>query len=325
MYYPILKWKKGELIAFEKLNETLKSKCIPIFELYDEVDIKKLITDYGKHLQNPFFFKNTLSEDNLETTKLISKEFTKNSIWGFPVIDIDNINYINNLPVESAININFPINISDDLNIIYQKIVNNPFKFIILNLGEVKTDDPLTTLKLTQALGFIKLFDPSDKYKIIVASTSFPQALDFLLSNSFVLSERVEEKIFKELNSLVNKKIFFSDFGVTKGTSEEIPAYMFSKILPKVRYTLSNSYYISKGQNESIPKSKKRVGYKELAYNLVNSDYFLGEDFSYGSSKIFEISQQNNEKKGSNTNWVTYSVNHHLTFVLKSLSTLYDF
>jgi len=85
---------------------------------------------------------------------------------------------------------------------------------------------------------------------------------------------------------------------------------------------IENSYIVLKGERDQITR-KLTKNYTTLAKDIYESDYYYGENFSYGDLEIKERALGLNKKgPGSNTNWVTISANHHIAAVIEQLSKL---
>ena len=113
----------------------------------------------------------------------------------------------------------------------------------------------------------------------------------------------------------VYHKLSYADYGVTKFTDHELDfSKMKNGILPKIKYTTFDSYIVLKG--------KKSVRtYTDMSKEIIESDYYLGKDFSFGDLDIYKRGTKQSGP-GNNTQWVTINANHHISVVLEQLSNL---
>ena len=88
-----------------------------------------------------------------------------------------------------------------------------------------------------------------------------------------------------------------------------------------IRYTTDNAWLIMRG--EGI-RSRKGTGYAQYPANaqlLCEREEFCGEDFSMGDKYIYNMGHQS-ARYGSARTWLTAGINHHLTFVVRQISSL---
>lgn len=58
----------------------------------------------------------------------------------------------------------------------------------------------------------------------------------------------------------------------------------------------------------------------ELVCGVVSSlKEFRGADYSWGDKKISDLANGIIDSTGNLTNWVSYTYNHHMTFIIKEI------
>lgn len=83
----------------------------------------------------------------------------------------------------------------------------------------------------------------------------------------------------------------------------------------KIRYTIDRSYHIARGH--SMQQGDKGAQMHKLAKEIVDSVHYMGEDFSWGDSRILACS--NGEFKGISTTWIAIDTNHHIAWVVAEI------
>lgn len=331
-YYPIIKWKKGEQEALRNLK-IANNNFYPIIEIIDECSPQDFFATLRIYYSDPIYFDTSrFDTDFLET---YISYITEKNIQAYPVLSVDN--FINNTfeNLSSIISVKLPIPIDFEgptldeiLNILSSE---KKYKInLILDAGEViESRIANSTFDLYNRI-FSDNIDILSKFEnIIICLTSFPEQLS-IESGEDMAYKRYDILIFKKIiekysNTILNGKIQYSDYGVTKFTETELD---FSKmrygILPKVKYTTEKLYIVKKGEKDRKNNIFTR-SYIDIAKEIVNSPYYNGSNFSYGDQCIYDKANTPNAKPGNSQQWVTYCANHHFTLLMKQLSNLFDF
>lgn len=338
LYVPILKWKQGEQEALKQLRDEQQRMILPIIELTDLEEPKTIIKNLKDCYPDPVYMDTIIAdEDDRNFLLTIIDEGHNNGVEIYPICYVDDLaDLVIKLPKHTnrlAIKIPIPEDIEGpnykDIFSLLKKFQDeyNIILDIILDLNFIKDKtDANRQYKDTKDLINEYLINESFYNLIIVSTTSFPESLSSIPAGGKVNCYRFDFLIFKKLIenfSALKDNLVYSDYGVTKYTASNID---FSKlrygILPKIRYTLEDSYLILKGERDS--KTRKLIkDYIYLSKEILESNYYYGENFSYGDLEIKEIALSLNKKgPGSNTNWVTISANHHIAVVIEQLSNL---
>lgn len=340
IYVPIVKWKKGEQEALKHLTDEQKNKILPIIEIVNYEDPKKIINDLKNCYINPVYIDTVIADENDRDYLLsILDKGRENNLEIYPVCYIDDLadlfiklpNHTNRVSVKIPVpedvdgpsykNI-FPLlkKFQTDSNVLLDIILD-------LNLVAEKREANRQFKNAKEVLDDYLLKE--NFYNLIILSvTSFPESLSSIPAGGKVSYSRFDILIYEKLlekykTTHIKNKLVYSDYGVTKYTDSEINfSILRNGILPKIRYTLDNSYRVLKGERDN--KTRKLIkSYIELAKEIVESDYYYGENFSYGDLEIKERALGLNKKgAGNHTNWVTISANHHIAVVIEQLSTL---
>ncbi len=343
IYAPILKWKTGEKIALLNLSSSQKECIIPILEFTDYQEPSSVITDLGNCFEYPVYVDTIyVDEEDREYLTSLIEESKNCGQTIYPVLYFDDFpdlaNILGNLSGRIVVRLPVPEDIEGpDYSTIFNYLAEwNQGRSVVLdimldlNVIETKKQANLLYAELKNILNTY-IMKKDIWQNIILAMTSFPEDLSSIPAGGSAFFDRIDIKLFNKIYNdpcfeLIRQRLIFSDYGVTKFTDTEID---FSKlrygILPKAKYTTSNKYWVLKGAKDHLAKTWIK-GHKAIAMEICNSEYYYGEDFSFGDLEIKERAYGlSNKGPGSNTNWVAIDANHHITVVIHELSRTFDF
>lgn len=330
-YVPILKWKAGEKDSIRHLSQKNLNDIFPIIELVDSINENNLLKEiYDTGLKSALI-DNSYSEE--ETFKfydnLINSKSDLNLIPVFYIDDLYNEQFILNHYNEISIRLEIPQPINSNINYqdLFKKILKKSDTKIDLILDLIFIEDvqaaTLKSIALNQTLLQLENYYQYIN-KIIISSTSFPKDLSNLGAGEEKKYPRYELSVFNKIHDIpqcnnLKDKLIYSDYGVNKFTDTEVDFSKFQYgILPKVKYSTEDFYYVQKGKKDRI-KNTYTISTFDMCDKIINSDFFYGKDFSYGDNEIYKKAT---EKKGpgGNKDWVTISTIHHIAAILKQLS-----
>lgn len=182
---------------------------------------------------------------------------------------------------------------------------------VILDFGDV-TKSSIEDIQetLTKSIDLLSLYQ--FKY-ISISGCSVSTLINNMVStvDSTASVLRREMIAWKASRELTNKQNFvFGDYGIVS------PEMKDDIIAPhangKIRYTYSNNYLVARGH--SLSTGNKGEQRWDLSRQIVQSNQYMGEQFSWGDKRI--LSCANEEFKGNPSNWVAIDTNHHIHTVL---------
>ena len=326
-YLPIIKWKKGEQDALKNLEVHYVKFC-PIIEIVEECTPDVFFTTLSEYFNYPTYFD--VSRLGSETLNNFITYLIENNIKSYPVLYADNLvnNSIKNLPDTFSVRIPIPVDFEGPT---FEEILDVLSSYddheinLILDAGEViETRMANSTFESYCRIISENIDKLCEFENIIICLTSFPEQLN-INSGDDIAYKRFDILIFKKIvenfkNSKLNGKIQYSDYGVTKFTETE---HDFSKmkygILPKVKYTTKTQYIVKKGEKDRRNNIFTR-SYNDIAREIVNSEYYFGQQYSYGDKCIYDKATEPNAGPGNSQQWVTYCANHHFTVLMEQLS-----
>lgn len=111
-----------------------------------------------------------------------------------------------------------------------------------------------------------------------------------------------------------SKRIAFGDYGVNNTSIDGFPN---PNANGKIRYTTSGHFFIARGQSRL--KGDGFAQFYRLSAMVMDSEYFVGDWFSWGDNRIAAC-RNIDSGPGNLTTWITNDTNHHIEFVVVEVS-----
>lgn len=330
MYVPILKCKKGEQSALFNLTDDIKDKIIPLIEIpYSSVTTKKpiieLIESFWSERTFFFYFMPEWYDNSLEELQeLIVNEIipvVQNNKYAIPVFDLSVFSSISEVDIisQNGIAIRLRDNefgqIEDMLNPLFNdNILDRRSTDLILDLQYVAEKDLFSKTAVLKS-AFSDLDVAAEFRSIIISSVSFPKTVSDLEVGQIYRFKRMEVDIFTlalKLEKRFGFKYYYSDYGPTD--NEDVAFVIGMSPNFKIKYTTFGDFLCIKGL--SLKRGGLDIGnVQQLAEILVNSSDFSGATYSWGDEKIYLLANKQYNSPGNLTTWVSYAMNHHITFI----------
>ncbi|MFJ8516157.1 beta family protein [Lysinibacillus xylanilyticus] len=358
-YVPILKWKRGERTALEKLTSTVKNNMTPLIEIQpvpfdhkERVFSKTLdqhLAEIGTQVKTawgqdkPIFVDvNTLyengdfSEEVLQSgqhpVEFIIDEIEANGTKAIPVTGIyryhsfhSSIKKMND-KYKSGVCLRLEEGEFSDTESL-RKEINN-----FLNYIKEKPENIDIILDYKQILpkqeathinNIILLLAQfpfiSEWRTLTIASTAYPKTLQQIPTDSNGDIPRTEWEVYKKLSALSLGRT--PSFGDYNITHPD-----FVNLDPRVinmaagiRYTFDNKFYIFRGIGVKNNGFTQMV---KICNDVINHTCYRGSTFSFGDNEIYNCANQTRSTNGNAETWVTSGINHHLTIVAQDISNL---
>ncbi len=331
-YVPILKCKAGEQKALLNLQDDFKDKIKPLFEIplpsASQKKKKKPISDlidsfwFGHSFY--FYFMSAWYNDEPEAlSDFLEQEAPALIIDGLgtPVIDLSSIEYINDWKTLSSNGVAIRIRnnefekINDMLNPLFaSNTISRNHTDLILDLQYISPNDLFiksTVLKSVCA----EITNIHEYHSIIIASSSFPKAVQSWERHQVYSSERLENKLHtlaKQISSEHNFHYIFSDYGTTD--IEEITFVPGMSVNFKIKYTTPTSYLYIKSYSTKMGGLDIR-NVRNCIQLLIDSGEFAGATYSWADNMLYNIAEGISNSPGNSTTWVSYSTNHHISLI----------
>jgi hypothetical protein len=338
LYTPILKYKQGERLAVQDLSDTVKQRLLPLFcimELKNPGDlVNSLLRTWGKDL--PFFIDfhpaATGTRDKyINDFFVLAKEQELSAI---PVIQAHyDKTYIKAIKKAGAlIKSGYALRITDPdvddlievLDMVHEVVgVRDKDLDVIIDLGHLPRSSTITKAYSTIANNLLSVLNPSKFRNVIAAGGSFPEALTGIPKNQISELQRNEWMIWEEVHKK-HRSVLFGDYGIDDPNIAQGDRFT---IVPTIRYTSGDSWFIVRGEYD--PKQPYDfTQFHRLSKVLVRSKLYCGPAFSWGDNRIKECADRtctgsDHCNHGNLSSWVRISTNHHLTYVVNQLSSLF--
>jgi hypothetical protein len=165
-----------------------------------------------------------------------------------------------------------------------------------------------TSLKLLDKYGFDYFF---------IAGCSLTQVINDMVPDTDSTGKVLRREMIAWQairKAFPNYKFVFGDYGVV---NPNIPDDMIAPDANgKIRYTIKDHYFVVRGHSRR--RGNKGEQMRDLSRIVVNSPYFMGQNFSWGDQKIAHCSLSIGGV-GNPTNWVSYDTSHHVHAVLSEI------
>jgi hypothetical protein len=353
-YVPILRWKRAEQTALAQLYEHDSICLTPLVELVpenfelkdakehitklsiDEV-INKVVGQLCRYWgERPFFIDLWLPSPHILTqgpNHFLAMLGQYASILKLSLIPVTGI--ARDDPYQSAVRTVISIHnqgaclrlthddikrptLAKDINTILSFLELSPeLVDLIVDLKIIDQSAPKfnTLCKLVPSIGKWRNF--------IIASGAFPEDLSGLRKNDIYRLPRTDWISWRDqamVRPSVMRLPIYSDYTI------QYPQYQHRtgplNYSASIRYTADDYWVIMRGESVFAEDSPGRVQWPANALLLCEQPEYCGDSFSYGDSYIKEKSGEY-DKPGNTTTWLRAGINHHMTFVVRQISTLF--
>ncbi len=161
-----------------------------------------------------------------------------------------------------------------------------------------------------------------DEWKTVtIVGGSFPKDLQDLSIGEHLLP-RIEWHHWKQMvNTRLLRLPTFGDYATLHPYLR--PAFPGMNVSASIRYTTDDHWVVMRGQGLLNEDGAGHAQYPANAQLLMERAEFCGRGFSFGDKYIYERPIKR-DKPGTPRSWVTAGVNHHLTFVVRQIASLFE-
>jgi hypothetical protein len=154
---------------------------------------------------------------------------------------------------------------------------------------------------------------------VTIAGTGMPSGTAEVGRDGAMEIARREWSLWRALRGVDGRKPTFGDYGVQHPDpiSNFNPLYMDSSA--QLRYTIASAWFVVRGQGMKVLGAGQIRG---LAEQVVAHGEFAGADFSFGDTWLDAVSKGSADT-ASQGYWRKVTTNHHLTYVVRQLATLF--
>lgn len=356
IYVPILRWKKAEKDALEKLELNIRKQVTPLFEFImpspvrDKNEFKKIVVDsrtvFTNRLPNTIKDINKCSPDGsvfvdvhlvdwdmrVSTLKYILDSAKECKATLVPVTHILPVNsteadkqvrataveYANKSAAGLCIRID-RISLDDtDLESSINEFVEN-------NGLKVESTDLLIDLGVIDvddeasdiAEKFSKLPHLQKWRSFIVTGGAFPRDLSNFEKHSHQELPRYDWKLWSDLSKTQSLSRVPTYSDYTIQHPIHYGNVPSTNVSASIRYTNDSQWDVMRGEGLNNDEGAGHKQYIAHAQTLVKRDFFKGKECCFGDLYTYERAQPENKNTGNPTTWLKAGINHHLTMVVQ--------
>ncbi|MDP9410361.1 MAG: beta family protein [Actinomycetota bacterium] len=190
---------------------------------------------------------------------------------------------------------------------------------VILDMeGDVSATAGVSAAALRDALTNLPL--AAQWPSVMVAGTSMPAVTSEVGADNAVELARVEWRVWRLLvdEGDLHRLPAFGDYCVQHPDpmSDFDPRYMQSAA--QLRYTIPQSWYVARGRGV---RDYGHEQVRDLANQILDHPQYAGRDFSWGDTWLAECAD-GSCSAGNQMVWRKVTTNHHITFLVRQISTL---
>lgn len=341
-YYPILKLSNAEFGALSNLKKETYDLMTPVIESKmikpDKIDtwwstFKTLGTYIQNRLGNSSFIydfqtafekigevQELTDENGKNLVEFCIAKLEEESLEYTPCVHFDSPDWI----INSAINSN-----SNGIAIrIRCHDFNSPMEDFIVERIKEKIISQAKDKSITLLLDFydsapneariensIKRFSELRYDHLILALTTCPENSNGVAPHSFISVKTREEYLLYNKLKRNFSDLEFSDYTVRLKPQLDEANIDYYKTYLKLFYTIEDEYYIAKS---TLLGDNGIKSFQDICTEIVNSDVYYGESFSYGDKCIKECSEGQLEISG-HSKPIEIGINHHIELIVTQL------
>lgn len=338
-YFPILKWKAGER---ESLKDFIGTSVLftPIIELVadEDCDVSDFFSKLEECYKGPIVIDTSNCDDPDRTILQTFLSYASGRDIR-PLLNPDDLRALRNGMLPGINKFVLDISVPDSFDgptfesilpsILELNVARSYEIDLLLDSRKPITDDSEARNALEAYRKLLsKLNNVIGNFShILIGLTSFPSSLSSMQSGDDLYVRRYDFEIFTKLmnefgSQPIGAKLEYSDYGVTKFTETELDfSQLKYGILPKIKYTTNEYYFISKGEKDPSHTAWRRNAI-DMAKQIVASSFYFGREFSAGDFAIYDKATNPAARPGNSKNWVEYCANHHIAVLVGQLSNL---
>ena len=351
-YVPILRTKRGEHVALKKVDPELLGLFTPLYELrkiplsgedkgstlknYIENTAKKCAESWSDQeaiiFDTPGLSDSKVTEDGKNAIDFFYSELKAFGTKLIPTVTTDRGDGFCSLIRKHSRSFIFRVQ-SDDLEMpkATADTIRDQLKklkaqsercHILIDLKHQGVFDSGSLLDLISS--FTDEIDAAIWSSLTFAGCSFPEDMSGVKKHEAVYIPRKNFECWQELNDshqLIGAKLGFGDYGIVNPLKPELDGFAIKNIPSKIRYTANKDWLIYRGDGHE-DREDKYDDYQTLAHKIVNTDHFLGKDFSWGDKCLYECSSGKQRICGLEK-WVQIDMNHHITLVAQQVDEVH--
>lgn len=351
-YVPVLKWRQGEYQALFTLKTDVKDKVVPLLVIppreydFEEERMKKTVHEHVETFPRRLHAKwgkrlalvdlhNSLEDEIMDDGRPVI-EFLLNEAIRLgcnvrPVVGLSKcasyISCVRSFLTVQKTGVALRVKLDEllrpsidaDIAALMSSLCLSSWKEVdlVVDLGEPANFEPYGLFAKVVSGAVNKMSGCSTCRSLIFVATSL-KLRD--IKKPGATQKRHEWGLFPSLRAEIAKTIYAPCFGDYSIESPSFLSLDMRKMKPagKIVYTTNDSWLVPKGS--AFRGNEAQM--VEHCKAIISSGNYSTTDFSKGDERINETANGLNNC-GNLTTWKWVGVNHHITFVVRQLSSLY--
>ncbi len=187
---------------------------------------------------------------------------------------------------------------------------------LLLDCGD-QVGDPAVTARAVEPV-LQGLPRARDWASVTVAGTGMPVGTSAVGADNHALVPRTEWALWRRLDDPVYRRPSFGDYGVQHPDPQSGFDPKIMDTSAQLRYTVPGHWFVARGRGIKKHKLEQVRG---LAAQVVALPAYAGPDFSWGD-RWLSACADDDVKPGNQLVWRKVATTHHVTFVVRQLSTV---
>jgi hypothetical protein len=348
-YIPLLKAKKGEFTALEKLADRVRQQISPLIDISQhdkhsmDVHLDKVVENILSTWGDKYdFFADFFHVDlgvrtpsGIHFVKHFHEAARTKGLRPIPVVGFERDQEY----IDAALD---AVRLDDRgvcLRLLYDDLVLpdtlndqlgefiDEFSILRSNIDLMFDMRSLRNRDLDELLEVIRdaashISNLADYRSFSLAGSNMPQSVSTEVpADSMGFIDRTELSLWRSLrngSSPLPIHPVFADYTTIHPDLLDIDPRVFANTMgPNIRYATGDRWCILRGVSFS-KHPEKRAQYYGLAKKLITEPFYCGPTYSFGDEFLHRKAAREGGP-GSPTNWVSVGVNHHITHVIDSL------
>lgn len=345
IYVPALKWRQGEYRALQVLAPSVKAFIMPLIEVppipwdYVQEQAQKKLEEHLRPIPQqllksigdlPFYIDLGLLDP---AERMNSGEHPVTALFrqlsglsAVPVTGLDrDINYqdaVKEVNRDFKQGICLRVGLEDLFADVFESRAESLLN--ILSVAPADADLIIDLQALDAAQSVLRTALPlawkasnlAEWRSVVLLATGFPIDLSEV-SPGIGTIPRSEWLLWRALAPRIRSR--FGDYGISHSDIRELDPRVM-KVSASIRYTADSEWLIFRGRSLRDPRFGGFEQFRSLSTQIVNHPVYSGMEYSWGDRYIYNCAL-GSEGPGNLTVWRQVGTNHHITHVVRQLST----
>lgn len=346
MYVPALKWRQGEYRALQVLAPSVKASLMPLIDVppisWDYVqerpqkDIEEHLRPIPQQVRNsmedlPFYMDLGLLDpaDRMPTgehpVRALLRQLSSLSVVPVTGLDreIDYQDAVKEVNREFQLGVCLRVGLEELFADAFESRAESLLSILSASVDQadlivdLQSVDTAQSAVLRTALPLAWKASNLGRWRsVVLLGTGFPTDLSEVSPGVGTIS-RVEWLLWRSVSSRI--PVRFGDYGISHFDVRELDPRIM-KASASIRYTGDSEWLVFRGRSLRDPRFGGFEQFRSLSAQIVNHPAYSGMAYSWGDRYIYDCAL-GSEGPGNLTVWRQVGTNHHITHVVRQLSS----